>query len=58
MQYSNYQSKYGEIQLSETLAMLGMAYSNDMQIEILSSGMEIFVGVLGNVGTGIVEERH
>lgn len=55
---AHYQSKYGELPLDETLAMLGIPQPNDEQIEILSSGMEIFVGVLGNVITGIDQERH
>lgn len=55
---AHYQQKYGELPLDETLAMLGIAQPNDEQIEILSSGMEIFVGVLGNVVAGIGQERH
>ena len=55
---AHYQSKYGELPLDETLAMLGIAQPNDEQIEILSSGMEIFVGVLGNVVAGIGDEKH
>lgn len=55
---AHYQSKYGELPLDETLSMLGMPQPNDEQIEILSSGMEIFVGVLGNVVSGIDQERH
>ena len=55
---AHYQQKYGELPLDETLAMLGVAQPNDEQVEILSSGMEIFCGVLGNVVSGIGEERH
>jgi len=55
---AHYQSKYGELPLDETLSMLGVPQPNDEQIAILSSGMEIFVGVLGNVVTGIDQERH
>lgn len=55
---AHYQSKYGELPLDKTLAMLGIPQPNDEQIEILSSGMEIFVGVLGNVITGIDQKRH
>lgn len=55
---AHYQSKYGELPLDETLAMLGMTHPNDEQVEILVSGMEIFCGVLGNVVAGIGEERH
>ena len=58
MNIAHYQHKYGELPLSDTLAMLGLAQPNDEQLEILSSGMEIFVGVLGNVVSGIGEDRH
>lgn len=55
---AHYQSKFGELPLDETLSMLGMPQPNNEQIEILSSGMEIFVGVLGNVVTGMDQEKH
>jgi len=38
--------------------MLGNAQPNDEQLAILNSGMEILVGVLGNVVSGIDQERH
>jgi hypothetical protein len=53
-----YQAKYGELTLDETLTMLGRAQPNDEQVEIPSSVMEIFVGVLGNVVSGIEQEMH
>lgn len=55
---AHYQSKYGQLPLDETLAVLGQAQPNDAQLEILNSGMEILVGVLGNVVSGIDQERH
>ena len=55
---AHYQSRFGELPLSETLAMLGTANPNDEQIELLNNGMEIFVGVLGNLVSGIDQERH
>jgi hypothetical protein len=55
---ARYQSKYGELPLDETLAMLGLAQPNDEQVEILFSGVGIFVGVLGNVVSGKGQERH
>ena len=55
---AHYQSKFGELPLDETLSMLGQAQPNNEQLEILNSGMEIFVGVLGNVVTGMDQERH
>lgn len=44
--------------LEETLAMIGMEQPNDDQILLLSDAMEILVGVLGNVVTGVGQERH
>ncbi|MDP4028400.1 MAG: hypothetical protein Q8P42_05470 [Gallionella sp.] len=55
---AHYQSIYGELPLGDTLSMLGNAQPNDEQLEILNSGMEILVGVLGNVVSGIDQERH
>lgn len=55
---AHYQSRFGELPLSETLAMLGAAKPNDEQIELLNNGMEIFVGVLGNLVSGVDQERH
>lgn len=46
---AHYQSKYGQLPLDETLAVLGQAQPNDAQLKILNGGMEILVGVLGNV---------
>jgi hypothetical protein len=55
---AHYQSKYGELPLDETLAMIGMTKPNEEQIQLLTDGMEIFVGVLGNVVVGVGHERH
>jgi hypothetical protein len=44
--------------LDEKLAMIGMTKPNQEQIQMLTDGMEIFVGVLGNVVAGIGQERH
>lgn len=55
---AHYQSKYGELPLDETLAMINTDKPNDEQLKLLAEGMEIFVGVLGNVVTGIGQERH
>lgn len=58
MNLAHYQSKYGVLPLEETLAMIGMEKPNDDQILLLSNAMEILVGVLGNVVTGVGQERH
>ena len=55
---AHYQSKYGELPLEETLAMINMDRPNEEQIQLMADGMEIFVGMLGNVVTGIGQERH
>ena len=55
---AHYQSKYGALPLDETLAMINMDKPNEAQLQLMTSGMEIFVGVLGNVVSGIGRERH
>jgi len=48
----------GELPLDETLAMIDMDEPNEAQLQMLTTGMEIFLGVLGNVVSGIGQERH
>lgn len=55
---AHYQMRYGALPLEETLAMIGMDKPNEEQTELLTNGMEIFVGVLGNVVSGVGQERH
>jgi len=55
---AHYRNKYGELPLDETLAMISMKKPNEEQIQLMNDGMEIFVGVLGNVVLGIGQERH
>jgi hypothetical protein len=55
---AHYQSKYGELPLDEMLAKIGMTKPNEEQIQLLINGTEILVGVLGNVVSGIGQERH
>lgn len=38
--------------------MIGMTKPNDEQLQLMADGMEILVGVLGNVVVGIGQERH
>lgn len=54
---AHYQTKYGELPLDEMLGKIGMSKPNEAQIQLLKTGTEIFVGVLGNVVTGIGQER-
>ena len=58
MNVAHYQSKYGELPLDETLAMIDMTKPNEEQLQLSTDGMEIFVGVLGNVVAGIGQEKH
>jgi len=55
---AHFETKYGELPLDETLAMIRMTKPNDAQLQLMADGMEIFVGVLGNVVSGIGLERH
>lgn len=55
---AHYQSKYGELPLDQKLAMIGMTKPNEEQLQLMTDGMEILVGVLGNVVVGIGQERH
>ena len=55
---AHYQSKYGELPLDEKLAMIGMTKPNEEQLQLMTDGMEILVGVLGNVVVGIGQGRH
>lgn len=55
---AHYQSKYGELPIDETLAMIGMNKPNAEQLQLMTDGMEVLVGVLGNVVSGIGQERH
>ena len=58
MNVAHYQMKYGELPLDERLAMIGMNKPNEEQIQLMAEGMEILVGVLGNVVVGLGQERH
>lgn len=55
---AHYQGKYGELPLDETLAMIGMTKPNEEQLQLMTDGMEILVGVLGNVVSGIGQKKH
>lgn len=55
---AHYQGLYGEVPLDKTLAILDTSEPNDDQARLLAGGMEILAGVLGNVVSGLGEERH
>lgn len=55
---AHYQGKYGEIPLDDTLAVLDATEPNEEQALMLRNGMEILVGLLGVVLSGLGEEKH
>jgi hypothetical protein len=55
---AHYQGKYGEMPLEDTLAVLGATEPNEEQSVLLRDGMEVLVGVLGGVLSGLGEEKH
>jgi len=55
---AHYQGRFGEIPLEDTLAILDQTEPNDEQAMLLRDGMEILVGLLGNVLSGLGEEKH
>lgn len=55
---AHYQGLYGEVPLSDTLTMVNTSQPNDEQAVLLADGMEILVGVLGTVLSGLGEEKH
>jgi len=55
---AHFQKLYGEVPLEETLAIIDATEPNDEQAALLRDGMEVLVGVLGNVLSGLGEEKH
>lgn len=55
---AHYQGLYGEVPLDKTMAILDASEPNDDQAMLLAGGMEILVGVLGNVVSGLGNDRH
>lgn len=55
---AHYQGLYGEIPLGDTLSAINASEPNDDQLSMLVNGMEILVGVLGGVLSGLEEEKH
>lgn len=55
---AHYQELHGEVSLNEVQAALDTCEPNDDQIVLLARGMENLVGVLGNVLSGLGQERH
>ena len=55
---AHYQARFGEMPLEDTLAVLDATEPNDEQAVLLRDGMEVLVGVLGGVLSGLGEEKH
>ena len=55
---AHYQGKFGLVPLEETLAIIDATEPNDKQAVLLRNGMEVLVGVLGGVLSGLGEEKH
>lgn len=55
---AHYQGLYGDVPLDATLATLDASEPNDDQAMLLGGGMEMLVGVLGGVLSGLDEKRH
>lgn len=55
---AHYQGLHGEVPLNEVQAALDVSEPNDEQVKLLARGMENLVGVLGNVLSGLGQERH
>jgi hypothetical protein len=55
---AHYRGLYGEVPLGATLAIVDAPEPNGEQAQLLADGMEILVGVLGNVLSGLGEEKH
>jgi hypothetical protein len=54
---AHYKAMHGEIPLDETRALVDMT-EPEAQAQLLTDGMETLVGVLGNVCSGLGEEKH
>lgn len=55
---AHHQQLHGEIPLDQTLAILDGTEPTEAQLRLLSDGMENLVGVLGNVISGLGEQKH
>ena len=55
---AHYQGRFGEIPLEDTLVILDATEPNEEQEVLLRDGMEILVGLLGGVLSGLDEDKH
>ena len=54
---AHHQALHGEIPLDQTLTILAEE-PNEVMLKLLADGMENLVGVLGNVISGLGEDKH
>lgn len=54
---AHYRRLHGEIPFDETMALLDDGTQQE-QIQLVSDGMEILIGVLGNIVSGVDEIKH
>lgn len=55
---AHYQTLHGEIPLDQMIAAFGGSEPDETQLKLLSYGMENFIGILGNVMSGLGEQKH
>lgn len=53
MNLAHYQSRYGELPLDETLSIAYTEEPNEAQLQLTADGMEVMIGILGNVMQGL-----
>jgi hypothetical protein len=52
MNVAHYQSKFGDLPLEETLDIMGATEPTQEHLDLMASGLETFVGLLGNMMQG------
>lgn len=56
---AHYEAKYGQLPLDETLELAYADTPNEAQLQLMSSGLEIMVGLLGGIVQGFdTKEMH
>jgi hypothetical protein len=55
---AHYKARHGELALDDTLGLVDVSEPNEAQAQLLTNGMETLVGVLGNICSGLGEEKR
>jgi len=58
MYVADYQMRFGELPMENTVAMLSTDKLDDEHAAMLRDGMELLVGVLGGAMSGLGEGKH